>query len=62
MHRPTLAYYEANASRFFEETRKDGMGTIYEPFLSLLPPVPLSSTPGADRAATVSTFFRKATG
>lgn len=34
----TLSYYEANAERFFHNTRDLVMDTIYEPFLSLLPP------------------------
>ncbi len=38
MHEPTLHYYEANAGRFFEETRSLDMRALYEPFLSLVPP------------------------
>ncbi len=37
VHRPTLAYYEANAPRFFEETCDVDMSPLYEPFLSRLP-------------------------
>jgi len=37
-HEQTLSYYEANAERFFENTRDLVMDTIYAPFLSLLPP------------------------
>jgi len=33
----TMAYYEANAQRFFENTHAVNMDSIYEPFLSLLP-------------------------
>jgi SAM-dependent methyltransferase len=33
----TMAYYEANAQRFFENTHAINMDSIYEPFLSLLP-------------------------
>ncbi len=36
-HGPTLAYYEANAQRFFQETRSVDMSPLYEPFLALLP-------------------------
>ena len=38
LHEQTLSYYEANAERFFENTRGVDMDSIYEPFLSLLPP------------------------
>lgn len=34
VHWPTLSYYEANAPRFFEETRDVNMSPLYEPFLS----------------------------
>src|SRR5919107_497302 len=37
-HEQTLSYYEANAKRFFDNTHAIDMDTIYEPFLSLLPP------------------------
>jgi 2-polyprenyl-3-methyl-5-hydroxy-6-metoxy-1,4-benzoquinol methylase len=37
-HKQTLSYYEANAERFFYNTRDVDMDSIYEPFLSLLPP------------------------
>ena len=37
-HKQTLSYYEANAKRFFQNTRDIDMGSIYEPFLSLLSP------------------------
>jgi SAM-dependent methyltransferase len=36
-HEQTLSYYEANAERFFRNTRDVDMSSIYEPFLSLLP-------------------------
>lgn len=38
LHEPTLSYYEANAQRFFEDTCNIDMSSLYEPFLSLLPP------------------------
>lgn len=38
LHEPTLSYYEANAQRFSEDTRNIDMSSLYEPFLSLLPP------------------------
>ncbi len=37
VHQPTLAYYEANAPRFFEDTRDVDLSPLYEPFLSRLP-------------------------
>ena len=37
-HNQTLSYYEANAKRFFENTRDIDMDSIYEPFLTVLPP------------------------
>jgi SAM-dependent methyltransferase len=37
-HEQTLSYYEANAERFFQNTHDVDMGSIYGPFLSLLPP------------------------
>lgn len=36
-HEPTLAYYEANAQSFFQNTHSVDMSSIYEPFLTLLP-------------------------
>ncbi len=33
----TLSYYETNAGRFFEDTRKVDMSLLYKPFLSRLP-------------------------
>lgn len=37
-HRPTLAYYEANAQRFFQDTYDVDMSSLYKPFLALLRP------------------------
>ncbi len=37
-HGPTLAYYEANAQRFFKGTHNVDMSELYKPFLALLPP------------------------
>jgi SAM-dependent methyltransferase len=37
-HEQTLSYYEANAQRFVQDTRDLDMDSIYEPFLTLLPP------------------------
>ena len=37
-HGPTLAYYEANAQRFFQNTHDVDMSSLYEPFLASLPP------------------------
>lgn len=37
-HKETVSYYEANARRFFENTRNIDMESIYESFLSVLPP------------------------
>ncbi len=37
MHGPTLSYYDNNAERFFEETLRVDMASLYHPFLSLLP-------------------------
>jgi SAM-dependent methyltransferase len=37
-HEQTISYYEANAQRFFENTRDVYMGSVYESFLPLLPP------------------------
>jgi SAM-dependent methyltransferase len=38
LHHPTLSYYNANAQRYFEDTHEIDMRSLYEPFLSLLPP------------------------
>src|SRR5829696_2513263 len=37
MHGPTVAYYEANAERFVEDTFEVDMRPLYAPFLTLLP-------------------------
>lgn len=37
MHEPTISFYEANARRFFDETCEVDMGSLYGPFLALLP-------------------------
>jgi SAM-dependent methyltransferase len=37
-HEQTLSYYEANAERFVQDTRDLDIESIYEPFLTLLPP------------------------
>lgn len=37
VHRPTLSYYEANASCFFAETSDVDVSALYGPFLSRLP-------------------------
>lgn len=36
-HGPTLAYYEANAQRYFRDTHSVDMSELYKPFLALLP-------------------------
>jgi SAM-dependent methyltransferase len=36
-HEQTLSYYEANAERYFHNTRDLDMDSLYEPFLSLMP-------------------------
>ena len=37
MHHPTLAYYEANAERFVQDTQDIDMSILHVSFLSLLP-------------------------
>lgn len=37
MHEPTIDYYEANAQRFFKDTRDVDIDHLYRPFLSRLP-------------------------
>ena len=37
MHDPTLAYYDANAQRFVQDTQDIDMSLLHTPFLSLLP-------------------------
>ncbi len=53
-HGQTLAYYEANAGRFIEDTHEVDMSPLNVPFLSLLPPGDAYSTPVADRDGTAA--------
>lgn len=58
-HKQTLSYYEANAKRFFENTRDIDMDVIYEPFLSLLPPGAHILDAGCGSGRDSSAFLRR---
>jgi hypothetical protein len=45
-----VAYYDEHAAEFIANTLSVDVSELYEPFLSLIPPVAESSMPGADPA------------